>query len=75
MGFTGAVIMDAFNKGLGDFDTVAAFKGLKEDCLKDGEKNVSSKLEKTYHAYLAMKMTEAIGKNNEFFDVAAMDTN
>ena len=65
MEFVGAVIMDAFNKGLGDFDTLAAFKGMKEDYLKYGEKNVSSKLEKACHAYLAMKMAEAIGESNE----------
>lgn len=31
MEFTSAVIMDAYNKGLSDFDTEAAFKGMKED--------------------------------------------
>lgn len=69
MEFAGAVIMDAFNKGLGDFDALAAFKGLKEDFLNYGEKNVSSKLEKAYHAYLAMKMAEAIGKNDEVIEL------
>ena len=65
MEFTSAVIMDAYNKGLGDFDTEAAFKGMKEDYERFGTKNVSAKLEKAYHAYLAMEMAEKLGKTEE----------
>jgi len=65
MEFTSAVIIDAFNKGLGDFDKEAAFKGMKEDYERFETKNVSAKLERAYHAYLAMEMAEAIGKNRE----------
>lgn len=64
MEFAGAVIMDAFNKGLGDFDTVAAFNGMREDYRNFGG-NVSAKLEKAYHAYFSMKMAEAIGEDEE----------
>ncbi len=65
MEFAGAVIMDAYNKGLGDFDAEAAFKGMKEDYEHYHDRNVSAKLEKAYHAYFAMKMAEALGKNDE----------
>ena len=65
MEFAGAVIMDAYNKGLGDFDAEAAFKGMKEDYENYHDRNVSAKLEKAYHAYFAMKMAEALGKNDE----------
>ncbi len=65
MEFTSAVIMDAYNKGLGDFDTEAAFKGMKEDYERFDNHNVSAKLERAYHAYLAMEMAEKTGKKAE----------
>jgi len=65
MEFSGAVIMDAYNKGLGDFDTEAAFKGMKEDYEKTDGKNVSDKLEKSYYAQFALEMARSLGKTNE----------
>lgn len=65
MEFAGAVIMDAWNKGLGDFDEEIAFRGMKEDYEKSGDKNVSDRLEKAYHAWFALKMARALGKNED----------
>lgn len=65
MEFTGAVIMDAWNKGIRDFDAEAAYKGMLEDYRKSSEKNVSAILEKAYHAYFALKMAQALGKNED----------
>ncbi|MDD4227750.1 MAG: GH92 family glycosyl hydrolase, partial [Mariniphaga sp.] len=65
MEFTSAVIMDAFNKGLVDLDMEWAFKGMKEDYEGYDDQNVSGKLEKAYHAYSAMKMAQALGKDRE----------
>ncbi|MBN2774130.1 MAG: glycoside hydrolase family 92 protein, partial [Prolixibacteraceae bacterium] len=63
--FASAVIMDAFIKGLGDIDTEAAFKGMKEDFENYGDENVSAKLEKAYHAYIALEMAKKLGKTDE----------
>jgi len=65
MEFTGAVIMDAFNKGLGDFDKEIAFKGMKADFMSMRVNNLSDQLEKAYFAYFPMKMAEALGKDTE----------
>ncbi len=65
MEFAGAVIMDAWNKGLGDFDAEVAYKGMKEDYESYLVGNVSKRLEKAYHAYFAMKMAQALGKKEE----------
>lgn len=65
MEFTGSVIMDAWNKGLGDFDAEAAFRGMKEDFEKGGVKNLSDQLEGDYHAYFALEMAKALGKDDE----------
>jgi len=65
MEFASMVIMDAYNKGLKDFDHEVAYKGMKEDYENFYSHNVSAKLEKAYHAYAAMKMAEALGKTDE----------
>ncbi len=65
MEFAGAVIMDAWNKGLGDFDAEMAFKGMKEDYERMRVNNLSDQLEKAYHAYFARKMAESLGKTEE----------
>jgi len=65
MEFTGAVIMDAYNKGMGDFDEETAYEGMKKDHELYMVHNVSKKLEKAYHAYFAMKMAEVLGKEDE----------
>ncbi|MBL4879820.1 MAG: glycoside hydrolase family 92 protein [Oleispira sp.] len=62
MEFASAVIMDAYNKGLGDFDTEIAFEGMLKDYEKYYTGNVSGKLEKAYHAYAALNMAESLGK-------------
>ncbi|MEZ5103515.1 MAG: GH92 family glycosyl hydrolase [Draconibacterium sp.] len=71
MEFASAVVMDAYNKGLGDFDTEAAFKGMKEDYEHFDNHNVSAKLERAYHAYLAMEMAEKLEKTNEAKELKA----
>ena len=68
MEFTGAVIMDAWNKGIRDFDAETAYKGMLRDYQKESERNVSASLEKSYHAYFALKMAESLGKNKEEID-------
>jgi len=70
MEFTGAVIMDSYNKGLGDFDLRAAYRGMREDYERYSEGNVSRKLEKAYHAYIALKMARIIGESE---DTAALN--
>jgi len=65
MEFAGAVIMDAYNKGLGDFDAEVAFRGMKEDFEKTRVTNVSDELERAYFAYFALKMAKLLGKTNE----------
>jgi len=65
MEFAGSVIMDAWNKGLGDFDAEIAFRGMKEDFEKGGVNNLSDQLESDYHAYFALEMAKALGKNDE----------
>ncbi len=65
MEFAGAVIMDAYYKGLGDFDTETAFRGMKEDYERLKENNVSEILEKAYHASFALKMAQSLGKTGE----------
>ena len=63
--FAGAVIMDAYNKGIGDFDTEVAYQGMKKDYENSNERNVSAKLEKAYHAYFALDMALSLGKADE----------
>lgn len=65
MEFTGAVIMDAWNKGLGDFDAETAFRGMKEDYLGTSVQNVSDELEKAYFAWFALQMAKALGKKED----------
>lgn len=65
MEFTGAVIMDAWNKGLGDFDAETAFRGMKEDYLGTSVQNVSDELEKAYFAWFALQMAKALGKEED----------
>lgn len=65
MEFTGAVILDAYNKGLGDFDRETAFAGMLEDYESYLKYNVSRKLEKAYHAYFAAEMARILGKRDE----------
>jgi putative alpha-1,2-mannosidase len=65
MEFTGAVIMDAWNKGLGDFDAETAFRGMKEDFEGTGIKNVSDELEKAYFAWFALQMAKSLGKEED----------
>ncbi|MCY1719653.1 GH92 family glycosyl hydrolase [Prolixibacteraceae bacterium Z1-6] len=65
MEFASAVIWDAYNKGLGDFDKEEAFKGMKEDYENFANHNVSAKLERAYHAHMALKMAEVLGKTEE----------
>jgi putative alpha-1,2-mannosidase len=65
MEFAGAVIMDAYNKGLRVFDMKTAFTGMKEDYEFYTDDNVGRKLEKAYHAYIAMKMAQILGKDEE----------
>jgi len=65
MEFAGAPLLDAWNKGLGDYDPEIAFAGMKEDYEHYGEYELSRQLEKAYHAYFAMRMAEILGKEDE----------
>jgi len=65
MEFASSVIMDAFNKGLGDFDHEAALKGMIDEYERSESSNVSAKLEKAYHAYTALEMAKKLGKTEE----------
>ncbi len=71
MEFTSPVIMDAYAKGLGDFDREIAFQGMLRDYEKYSTGNVSAKLEKAYHAYVALKMAEALGKTEYLEELKA----
>lgn len=70
MEFAGAVIMDAWNKGLGDFDAEMALKGMKEDYENTRVNKLSDKLEKAYHAWFAWKMAESLGRTDEAKQIA-----
>jgi predicted alpha-1,2-mannosidase len=65
MEFSGAVILDAIRKGLGDFDLETAFTGMLQDYESYLKYNVSRKLEKAYHAYFAAEMAEILGKEDD----------
>jgi putative alpha-1,2-mannosidase len=65
MEFASSVIMDACVKGLSDFDHELAFQGMKDEYERSGSKNVSAKLEKAYHAYIALEMARKLGKTDE----------
>ena len=65
MEFASAVIMDAFMKGLEDIDTETALKGMIEDFEHYGDINVSAKLEKAYHAYIALEMAKKMGETDD----------
>jgi len=60
MEFAGAVILDAYNKGLADFSQQAAWTGMMQDYERYMTHNVSKKLEKAYHAYCAKEMAQII---------------
>ena len=52
-------------KDSGDFDMKTAFAGMKKDYEFYTDDNVDRKLEKAYHAYIAMKMAQVLGKDEE----------
>ncbi len=54
--FIGAIVADAYFKGLRDYDAEVAYKGLKASILGNDQ------LEKPYQYYLVMKMAKALGK-------------
>lgn len=61
--FNGALILDAYVKGLDDFDAEDALEGMSLDADNfpiSGEQ-ISGKLEKAYSAYFPMKMAYLIG--------------
>lgn len=64
--FTTAVVLDAYQKGLGKFDPNAAFEGMKTDVDNFEAENVGAKLEKAYQAYLVMKMAEHLGRKADY---------
>lgn len=61
--FAGAVILDSYLKGFTGFDMETAYKGMKEDFLLYNSSNVGSRLEKAYHAYLALEMAKILKKD------------
>ncbi len=57
--FIAAIVVDAFLKGLNDYDAEAAYEGLKSTMLGNDP------VEKPYQYYLVMRMAEALGKDDE----------
>src|SRR5690606_7038222 len=65
MEFNSTVIMDAWNKGIREFDSAIAYKGMKEYALQEDGKRISDQLEQFYHAYVAMLMAKELGKEED----------
>ena len=57
--FIAAIVVDAFLKGITDYDAEAAYEGLKSTMLGNDQ------VEKPYQYYLVMRMAEALGKDDE----------
>lgn len=57
--FIAAIVVDAFLKGLTDYDAETAYQGLKSTMLGNDQ------VEKPYQYYLVMRMAEALGKKDE----------
>ncbi len=57
--FIGAIVVDAFFKGLNDYDPEIAYKGVKNTIMGNDQ------LEKPYQYYLVMKMARALAKDSE----------
>ena len=74
MEFNSAVVMDAWNKGIRDFDADIAYEGIKEYALNAGGERISEQLEQFYHAYVAMLMAKELGKEEdaEMFRIKAL---
>jgi len=66
--------MDAWNKGIRDFDASIAYEGMKEYALNAEGERISDQLEHFYHAYVAMLMAKELGKEEdaEMFRVKAL---
>ena len=57
--FIAAIVVDAFLKGIKDYDAEVAYEGLKSTMLGNDQ------VEKPYQYYLVMRMAEALGKDDE----------
>ena len=57
--FIASIVVDAYFKGLTDYDTEAAYAGMKSTMLGNDQ------VEKPYQYYLVMRMAEALGKDAE----------
>jgi putative alpha-1,2-mannosidase len=57
--FIGAIVADAYFKGLDGFDAEAAYRGVQNTILGNHQ------LEKPYQYYLAMRMAESLGKTDD----------
>ncbi len=57
--FIGAIVADAYNKGLAGFDAQAAYEGFQKAVLGNDQ------VEKPYQYYLIMKMAESLGKADD----------
>ena len=57
--FIAAIVVDAFLKGIDDYDAEIAYQGLKSTMLGNDQ------VEKPYQYYLVMRMAEALGKDDE----------
>jgi putative alpha-1,2-mannosidase len=57
--FIASIVVDAYFKGLTDYDVEAAYAGMKSTILGNEQ------VEKPYQYYLVMRMAEALGKNDE----------
>jgi putative alpha-1,2-mannosidase len=74
MEFNSTVVMDAWNKGIRDFDASIAYEGMKEYALNAEGERISDQLEHFYHAYVAMLMAKELGKEEdaEMFRIKAL---
>lgn len=63
--FANAVLLDAFQKGLNDFDTEIAYKGMVEDYQNYGVGHIGNQLEKCYQAYIVMRMAEHLNLKDD----------
>lgn len=66
--FAGALVLDAYVKGLDRFDAKAALKGMAIDTenYSTDEGQVSGQLEKAYSAYFPMKMAYLLGDKKTY---------
>ncbi|MCD4830193.1 MAG: glycoside hydrolase family 92 protein [Anaerohalosphaeraceae bacterium] len=66
MEFASAVILDAYQKNLGGFDSEDAYAAIKSNVDEFKVRDIGTYLEKAYQAYLAMKMAKLLDKTEDY---------